>query len=265
MTKPLRIVYAGDRDISVWVLQYLLERGVRPSALLVSHPKRASHAETLRALCDYLPSDRILIGTAFRKDEGLQLLRALDIDYIVSIHFPYIFPKEVLQIPRTGVLNLHPAYLPYNRGWHTPSWAILEDTLAGATLHFMDEGIDTGDIIHQLRVEIQPDDTADSLYKKIKRVEFDVFREAWPWIESGSFQRHSQDPLAGTTHRRQDLYRPEVQSLDLKVEARVGDVIKKLRALTTNKMDEAAYFEVNGQRYRIQVRIVRDDSVDAQT
>jgi len=255
MTVP-RIVYAGDRDISVWVLEYLLQRGIRPLALFISHPKRASHAHVLRSLCADLPSEHILVGKAFREPKGLTLLRSLDIDLIIAVHFPYIFPPEVLQIPKVGVLNLHPAYLPYNRGWHTPSWAILEDTPAGATLHFMDEGIDTGDIIHQKRISIKPSDTAHTLYQRIKRAELEVFKEAWPSIEKGTIIRHSQDPKDGTTHKRNDL--EKVQKLNLEESMPIGDLLKRLRALTTNRIEEAAYFEVNGRRYRIQVSIFEE-------
>ena len=77
------------------------------------------------------------------------MLEQLSLDYIICVHFPYIVPREILSIPKYGVTNLHPAYLPYNLGWHTPSWAILENTPIGATLHYMDECVDTGDIIHQ--------------------------------------------------------------------------------------------------------------------
>lgn len=255
-----RIVYAGDRDISVWVLEFILSQGVRPLALLVPTPEKATHAEQLIALCGYLQERFILRGTMFREPTGLDILTSLKPDYIICVHFPYIVPRSVLKIPRIGVVNLHPAYLPYNRGWHTPTWAILEGTPYGATLHFMSEELDAGDIIYQERLDILPEDTADTLYKRVKLLELKVFRDAWPLLVAGSPPRIPQDHARGTFHKQKDLFSPEVQEIQLDAIVRVGDLINRLRALTTNRINEAAYFVLNGRRYRVQVQIIPEEN-----
>lgn len=253
-----RIAFAGDRDIAVWVLDYLLERGCTPAALLVSAPERASHAAELQARLHELPPSRVLRGAEFRTGAGWDMLRSLGLEYIVAIHFPYIFPSDVLALPRVGVLNLHPAFLPYNRGWHTASWAILEGTPIGATLHYVDEGVDTGDIVHQRRIEVEPDDTADRLYHRLKRLELDVFREAWPSLEAGSIRRTPQPSGEGATHAKVELLRADVQRIDCDATMRAGDLLRRLRALTTSDLAEAAWFEADGARYRVQVSIHRE-------
>lgn len=253
----LRIVFAGDRDVSVSILRFIIQQGVKPICLLISDDDRATNSQELVAYCSYLNATRILKGNQFRTKDSMNFLRKLKVDYIISIHFPYVFPKEVLGIPKCGVLNLHPAYLPHNRGWHTPSWAIWEGTPYGATLHFMDEGIDTGDIIHQKQIEVLPDDTADSLYQRVKRLEFEVFQEAWPSIVSHAYTRKPQSPKEGTTHRSADI--ASIQPVDLNAQVKAGDLIRLLRALTTNNIKESAYFEADGKRYRIQLRILKED------
>ncbi|MFL5383160.1 MAG: formyltransferase family protein [Longimicrobiaceae bacterium] len=253
-----RFAFAGDRDVAVEVLRYLLEQGHRPSALLLSGAERASHADALAAACPFLPPEAILRGTAFREPAGLCLLRRLELDWIVGIHFPYLVPTEVLAVPRQGVLNLHPALLPWNRGWHTPTWALLEGTPAGATLHFMDAGFDTGDVVLQRPLEPRPCDTADTLYGRIRALEVEVFREAWPTLVDGSFRRTPQPVDVGTAHRRRDLFSPEVQRIDPDARMRAGDLLLRLRALTTSRWDEAAYFEAGGTRYRVQVAVRED-------
>ena len=254
----MRLAFAGDRDVAVRVLDFLGQNGASPLALLVSGADRASHAEELIARCPGLPPERILRGDAFRSPAGQALLCSLDLDLIVGVHFPYLVPADVLSIPRYGVLNLHPAYLPYNRGWHTPSWTILEGTPAGATLHFMDEGVDTGDIVHRQRMDVSPGDTANSLYRRIKELEFEVFREAWPRLAAGTFRRSPQRDEAGTMHWRSDLLREEVRRLDLDEVVRTGELLRRLRALTTSSPDEAAFYEADGRRYRVQVLIHAD-------
>jgi methionyl-tRNA formyltransferase len=236
-------------------LEFLLSRNTAPLALFVSGYDRSSHADRLIDLCRFLPSNCVLQGNEFRQPQGLALIRQLDLDFIVCVHFPYIVTPDVLSLPRKGVLNLHPAYLPYNRGWHTASWAILEDTPIGATFHFMDEGIDAGDIIKQRRLDIHPGDTANTLYLCIKQLEIDVFKEAWVEVESGAYTRHSQKELKGTAHNRKDLLKTEVQKIELDRRYVARDLIKQFRALTTNRISEASYYEVDGKRYRVQIMI----------
>jgi methionyl-tRNA formyltransferase len=258
----LKIAFAGDRDIAVWVLDYLIDQGTRPLALMVSDTNEASHADELIQRCQFLDNELIFKGKAFRSPENESKLRSLDLDYIVSIHFPYLYPPHVLSIPRVGVLNLHPAFLPYNRGWHTPSWAILDKTPVGATLHFMDESVDTGDIVHQKRVEPSPVDTAHTLYGRLKEMEFEVFKEAWPQIVANTYTRRVQLRNEGTAHKRQDLFSEAVQKLPLDATMTVESVLCLLKALTTNNLCEAAYYEANGQRYRVQV-MIRQEEIEA--
>lgn len=253
-----RFAFAGDRDLAVWVLQYLLAEGFCPEALLLSDPARASHAGELLRLCPHLPAERVLRGSAFREPAGIALLRELQLDVVVAVHFHYLVPPAVLELPRLGVLNLHPAYLPYNRGWHTPSWALLEDTPIGATLHFMDEGVDTGDVVHQRVLEVSPGDTADTLYHRVKRLELEVFREAWPHVVRGTYRRTAQPPGGAPARRRQELFAPEVQAINLDERVEAGDLLRRLRALTTSRLDEAAWYEVDGTRYRVQL-VIRED------
>lgn len=255
----MRFAFAGDRDLAVWVLDDLLASGFRPQALLVAAGPGATHAQALEQRCVDLAPGLIFRGSSTAREPAtVDALRALDLDLIVSIHYPYILPAELLSAARLGAVNLHPAFLPYNRGWHTPSWALLEGTPIGATLHFMDRGVDTGDIIHQKRLEPLPGDTADSLYQRLKLLELAVFREAWPQLVAGTYARTPQDSGAGTFHRKRDLYDPSVQRIELEDRVRAGDLLRKLRALTTNRPDEAAYFEQDGRRFRVQVAISED-------
>lgn len=260
MKKPYKnlpkIIYAGDRDISVWVLEFLLKQGARPIALMLPDEKSATHSQELTEMCGHLDNSRIFKGIQFREKNSIDLIKKLKPDYIMSVHFPYIFPKQFLKIPTFGVLNLHPAYLPYNRGWHTPTWAIWERTPYGATLHFMDEGIDTGDIIHQKRMRILPTDTADILYARVKRLELEVFKEAWPLLVSKKYLRKPQPIDRGTFHKKEEI--KTMRHIDLNAWVRAEDLIRRLRALTTNKIEEAAYFEVNGRKYHAQISITEE-------
>jgi len=252
-----RIVFGGDRDISVRVLRFLLKGNFRPLALLVADEKKATHAGELVKLCPHLDNSRLLSGAEFRREAGIKLLKDLAPDYIICVHFPYVFPPEVLSIPKYGALNLHPAYLPWNRGWHTPTWAIWEEMPYGATLHFMNEEVDTGDIVYQKRMRVRPNDTADSLYRRGLKLEYEAFKEAWPSIVNGTYTRKPQTSNEGSYHRKEDI--KSIQRLDLRAVSKTEDVIRRLRALTTSDIEEAAYFEVKGKKYRMQIEFTGEE------
>lgn len=250
----MKYVFAGDRDISVSVLQFLMDKGYPPSGLMVVESEKASHAKELVALSG-LPPEMVLHGKDFSSVHGIKLLKELEIDYIFGIHFPYIISNNILAIPHIGFLNLHPALLPFNKGWHTPSWAILDSTPYGATLHYMSEKLDEGDIIHQKQCEITPADTADSLYKRVKTLELEVFKEAFPdllTLKPKSFKQEGK----GTLHQKKLL--KTIQKLDLNEMVKTADLINKLRAMTTNQIEEAAYFIEDGKKYFVQVQIIKE-------
>lgn len=248
-----KIVFAGDRALGVKILKFILAQGCKPEALLVVGYPIASHAEELKSLCSFLPPERIIVGKDFQSPESVALLHKIDPEYIIGIHHYYIIPKEVREIPHRGFLNLHPAYLPYNRGWHTPSWAIIDGTPYGATLHLMSEKLDEGDILAQKQLTIDPSDTANSLYQKALALEYDVFTEFWPALVSGKYVPIQQDHTKMTSHKKSDL--AGVQEIDLDKTYFARELIDKLRALTTNDINEAAFVVANDKKYRIQVHI----------
>lgn len=251
----MRFAFAGDRDIAVSVLDFILSTGEKPLALLVNSKKKATHADVLKQKCKFLPDCNIFEGTDFRTNKAISVLKSLDLDFIIGIHFPYMISPEILDIPKFGFINLHPAYLPYNRGWHTPSWAILENTPIGGTLHFMNEGIDSGDIILQKSIEILPTYTANSLYQAVKLCEIEVFKEAWPTLLNGSYKRIKQDFTYGSAHTKKELLTDDIQKIDLDKKYTARELLNKMRALTTSSLEEASYFDINGKKYRIQVQI----------
>jgi hypothetical protein len=93
------------------------------------------------------------------------------------------------------------------------------------------------------------------LYQRVKRLELQVFETAWPQIVAGRYQRQQQDLAAGASHHSQDLLAEDIQRIKLDASIEAGRLIQRLRALTTNRLEEAAYYEIGGKRYRIQVVI----------
>lgn len=250
----MRYAFAGDRDISVMVLKFLVDNGHAPLALLLSGQKRSSHSYELCQLAD-LPQELIIEGINFNDESNVALLDSLKLDYIIGIHFPYIISQRILNIPAVGFINLHPAYLPYNRGWHTPSWAIMDRTKYGATLHFMDYKVDEGDIINQKECLVFPFDTANSLYQRVKQVELEVFQQSLPALVSLNPPRIKQIGRF-TAHSKSDL--ALVQEINLRELINAADLIDKIRALTTNDLRESSFFMLNNKKYFVRIDIVEE-------
>ena len=251
----MKYVFAGNRDIGIWVLEYLIGQGYSPDGLMVTD-EDDEHTKELIHMTNLSP-DQIFVGPPNRHNDLTERLKDIAPDYIFGIHYPYIVKSELLDIPKLGFLNLHPAFLPYNRGWHTPSWAILEGTPIGATLHYMSEQLDMGDIIHQKKMVIEIDDTADSLYQKLKKLEFDVFVEAFAVLIGKTGLRIAQIG-AGTSHTKKELFEDAISKLDLDESYCFRELLARLRALTTNASSEACYFVENGEKYRITVKVEKE-------
>ncbi|MBA7688384.1 Methionyl-tRNA formyltransferase [subsurface metagenome] len=104
----------------------------------------------------------------FYQKRSLELLRKLEPDLFAPIGIG-IVRKQILQIPRVGTLNAHSGLLPKYRGMNMVEWSLFDGHSLGVTIHFMDEGIDTGDILLQKEFDIDTGDTIDTLRDKSSR------------------------------------------------------------------------------------------------
>lgn len=127
-------------------------------------------------------------------------------DLWVSVHYPRIFKADEIRKPKLGIVNVHNSYLPWNRGAHACTWAILEGTPHGATMHWIDEGIDTGPILIQSKVNVEPDDTAESLYQRTAEIEVEIFKIGMDMILTGNPRKLPQ-MKGGSFHKKKDFDR----------------------------------------------------------
>jgi methionyl-tRNA formyltransferase len=107
-------------------------------------------------------------------------------DLIVVCGYKYIIPHEIFNIPKFKTINIHPSYLPSYRGQHVINWAIVNgENETGVTIHFVDEGIDTGDIIVQKKVPIFFEDSASVLHDRIYREASELLKCVLKSVTSG--------------------------------------------------------------------------------
>jgi methionyl-tRNA formyltransferase len=126
--------------------------------------------------------------------EFTEVVQKLAPDYIVSGYYSKIFKKELLSIPRQGCINIHPTGLPRFRGL-SPYFThmLFGENRNYITMHWLDPGVDTGDIIAQASIEILPDDTGFSTGHRLTQAGAAMFREYWPQVKAKTAPRVPQD------------------------------------------------------------------------
>jgi len=112
-----------------------------------------------------------------------------------------IIKQPILEIPRRATVNAHPGLLPLLRGSASVGWALYKDFPQGATAHFIDPGIDTGDIIVKRELPVYHQDTYESLNYRIALLSGELMAEALKLIDSNAAPRIQQDPNAGETFK----------------------------------------------------------------
>lgn len=125
-------------------------------------------------------------------------------DWIVSYGYRHKIGRDALDAVQGRAVNLHISYLPWNRGADPNFWSWIDDTPKGVTIHYVDEGYDTGDIIVQRRMEFDEGETLASSYAKLQDDIQALFRATWPVIKTGTMLRTPQDRNSGTVHRSRD-------------------------------------------------------------
>ena len=246
----MRILYFANNRTGLLILEWLIESGEDVAGVVLHPPDRRLFADELVAAAGSRPifqADRL-------GDEGtLREIAALGADIGVSAFFGYILKPPLLELLPAGCVNVHPALLPYNRGAHPNVWSIVDGTPAGATLHYIDAGVDTGDIVAQVELPVTSVDTAATLYGKLEDACVDLFREAWPALREGTAPRRPQDPDAGTYHRRDDLKMIDRITLDDTYKAR--DLIDLLRARTFPPHAAAHFVDDDGRKVQVRVEL----------
>lgn len=157
-------------------------------------------------LTKVLPAD---VGRVVSEEESL-LREAADAGFslagppshlALSVHYPLLFTHDDLDAYH-AVYNLHPSYLPYGRGYYPMFWALYAGEPAGATLHRINGGIDTGPIVDQVSVYHDATDDGPSLYRRVRAAERDLFLRYWPHLANGvELPAHVQPP-GGSYHSK---------------------------------------------------------------
>jgi methionyl-tRNA formyltransferase len=247
----MRVLFLGNNWVGWQVVRWLRQQQ-EEIAGIVLHPnhKRSYGEEIIRSAG--VDATRIFDGSRLREPEVLNALRGLEPEIAVSALFGYILRDEFLSLPPAGCVNLHPAFLPYNRGAFPNVWSIIDGTPAGATLHYIDAGVDTGDIIARRQVRVEPIDTGESLYRRLERACVELFIENWPLLRAGKAPRESQLGERGTCHRVRDA--AQIDEIDPEASYTAKELIDLIRARTFPP-HPGAYFRCAGRKVYLRLQL----------
>lgn len=131
-----------------------------------------------------------------------------DVDFIISYGYRHIIKNDVLDRFLNRAINLHISLLPWNRGADPNLWSFLEDTPKGVTIHYLDSGIDTGDILAQQKVDYQDNDTLKTSYNRLSETIEALFKQVWPLIRVGKKGARPQSE-GGSYHEVRDKFKFE--------------------------------------------------------
>lgn len=196
----MRIILFGEDSFTAIVLQSLIDS--KHEVVKVYCPLYDNKIHKRLQLVAEKNNIEFIQVNDVKSVEFIHELASLGPDVIAICHFQKLIAKEIINIPKFGCLNLHPSLLPHYRGMAPQHWPIINgDLFTGITVHFIDEGVDTGNIIIQKRMEILPNEYVSDLQSRMKSVYSTVYVEALEKIADTS-SHIEQKHLKGSYYGR---------------------------------------------------------------
>lgn len=245
----MRIVFMGTPDFAVPALRTLAESDKHKVTLVVTQPDRPKGRSGKPA-----PSDvktcaleygiPVFQPAKIREKEAAERLAAEQADIFVVAAFGQILPKEILEMPRYGCVNIHGSLLPKYRGAAPIQWAVLNgEKEAGNTIMQMNEGLDTGDILTQESVLLDEKETAGSLYEKLSKMGGPLLLKTLDLLEEGAVTPIPQDDAQSCYAK---MLRKEMGEIDWNQSAEsIGRLVRGLNPWPS------AYTHWNGKLLKI--------------
>ena len=168
----MRLIFMGTPDFAVPCLESLIDAGHEILAVFTQPDKPVGRKQVMTPpdvkVCALKHGLTVYQPNSMRGDEAMTIIRELNPEAIIVAAYGKIFPKEVLDYPKYGCINVHGSLLPKYRGAAPIQWSVINgDSETGITIMQMNEGVDTGDMLMRRAIPIGIDDTAESMFDKL--------------------------------------------------------------------------------------------------
>lgn len=258
----MKIVYMGTAEFAKKPLEKLLKTKHEIPLVITNEDKPYGRGKKLKPSCikelALANSIEVLTPKSLKKEEGkivLEKLKEIAPDIIVVCAYGKILPKGIIEVAKYGTINIHGSLLPEYRGAAPIQRAVLDGKeKTGVTIMYVDEGLDTGDMILKKEVEIRKNDTTAIMFEKLSEVGAELLIKAIEKIEDGTVQRTKQDESIATYAKM--LEKEEAYILFEDTSKKILDKVRGMNGALTAK----AIFE--GKTYKIyEVEIVEDNKI----
>ena len=195
----MRILFMGTPDFAEKSLEAIFDAGHEIVGVVTNPDKPKGRGMKMIAspVKDFAVSKQLKVYQPIKIRKNAELIeeiKALDPDVICVVAYGKILPKELLDIPEKGCINVHGSLLPKYRGAAPIQWAVLNgEKTTGITTMYMDEGMDTGDMILKKEVEIGEDETTGELWDRLSIIGAELLVETLKQIEEGTAPRAKQE------------------------------------------------------------------------
>ena len=194
----MNIIFMGTPDFAAESLKAIIEKGHNIMAVVTNpdRPKGRGMKMIATPVKEVATKNNIPVYQPLKvskNEEIIEELKSLNPDVICVVAYGKILPKEVLEIPQYGCINVHGSLLPKYRGAAPIQWSILNgDKTTGVTTMYMDEGMDSGDMILKKEVEIGENETTGELWDRLSKIGADLLVKTLKEIENGTAPREKQ-------------------------------------------------------------------------
>lgn len=257
----MKIVFMGTPDFAEKSLEAVYNAGHEILAVVTNpdRPKGRGMKMVASPVKEFAVSKNLKIyqPEKVRKNvEFIEEIKKLEPDVICVVAYGKILPKEILEIPKLGCINVHGSLLPKYRGAAPIQWAVINgEKVTGVTTMYMDVGMDTGDMILKEKTEIAPDETTGELWDRLAKIGADLLVKTLEQIENKTAPRIPQ----GEEFSMAPMLDKEMSKIDW--ESKTAQEIKNLVRGLNPIMGTYAY--LNGKKIKIwKVDVVKANSED---
>lgn len=229
-----KIVLLINGNLGLKVLQYVINRGdmeITGVIINASNKRRTTYLGEVNKVLE--ESHQIVPVLCFEETKNsCKKIKEILInsEYGVSALFGHVLPDEILRIVQCEIINLHPSLLPIGRGADPIPWSIIGQRKQGITIHIIESGLDTGDILFQKAFETNIGMNSGEIYDLATNLLFEELVNIFSsWVNKG-IEASMQQGLQGTSHRSREL--EDIRIMNAHETATIGEFLRKLQALT---------------------------------
>lgn len=194
----MKVIYMGTPDFAVYGLKSIVEAGHEVVAVITQPDKPKGRSKSLvptpvkKQAMEYdIP---VYQPEKVREESVVEMIKGYAPQAIVVAAYGQILPESILNIPPYGCINIHASLLPKYRGAAPIEWSIIDgETKTGVTTMYMEKGLDTGDMIHKVEVDIEPTDTGATLHDKLAVSGAELILKTLEALETNTAVRTKQD------------------------------------------------------------------------